>query len=267
MEAAAQAEVDLAAGQLRALVERHLPGCLLGLSLVGSAVDGDFRPRRSDLDFVAVMRSPATDDEIEAIAIVHRLYASDPTLATLDGIWIVPADLAAGPDDAVRGPATRDGTFLAEAPGNRNPVTWFMLRDRSRTVLGELDRAGIWRDEQRLRSWTRENVETYWTRWLDGASRMTTPGGVAMLGAQSVMWGVLGISRLHATLITGLILSKWAAGEHARQLFDPRWHRVIDEALRIRRGEGPSSYGSPFARRRDALDYVAMVIEAIRALP
>jgi hypothetical protein len=267
MEAAAQAEVDLAAGQVVALIERHLPEYLLSFNLVGSSVDGDFRAGRSDLDFVAVMRRTPTEDEIEGISIVHRLYASDPTLAALDGIWIVPGDLAAGPDGAVRGPATRDGTFIAEAPGNRNPVTWFMLRDRSRTILGELDRAGIWRDENRLRSWTRENVETYWTRWLADAAKLTTASGLTLVGPRAVMWGVLGISRLHATRATGLILSKSAAGEHAKSVFDPRWQTIIDEALRIRRGGAEAAYGNPFARRREALAYVTMAIEAIRSLP
>ncbi len=58
--------------------------------------------------------------------------------------------------------------------------------------------------------------------------------------------------------------SKSAAGEHALQAFEPRWHRIVKESLRIRRGEGKSLYGSPFARRRDALDFVAMAIAAIR---
>ncbi len=78
------------------------------------------------------------------------------------------------------------------------------------------------------------------------------------------MWGVLGVSRLHFTLATGAVASKSAAGEHALTVFEPRWHRIIKESLRIRRGEGRSLYGNPFARRRDALDFVAMAIAAMR---
>ncbi len=86
-----------------------------------------------------------------------------------------------------------------------------------------------------------------------------------MLGSAAPMWGVLGISRLHYTLATGRIASKAAAGEYALKTFDPRWERIVAECLRIRLGHGKPGYGNPFARRREALDFVAMVIAAIRA--
>src|SRR5688500_17980380 len=161
MRPADQAEIELAAHQFASLLTRHLPGFLQSLSLVGSAVDGDYRVGRSDLDFVAVMNRAAREDELEALTSVHRLYAADLTLPKLDGICVTPSDLAAGPDAAARGPSTENGVFLADARGTRNPVTWLTLRDRGRTILGELDRPAIWRDPARLASWTRENVETY----------------------------------------------------------------------------------------------------------
>lgn len=264
MQAAARDEVELAAGHLVALVERHLPGVLSSLNLVGSAVDGDFRPGHSDLDFVAVLHRPPTEEQLEGLAILHRLYAGDPTLPQLDGIWITPADLAAGPDAAAPGPATRDGVFLASAAGNRNPVTWFTLHDSGRTVLGTLDRSVIWRDPVRLASWTCENVEAYWVPWQANSSRLTTGRGLAMLGRKASAWGVLGISRLHATITTGRIISKSVAEGHARASFDARWLTILEDSLSHRHGDARSFYRSPLDRRRDALAFVAMVIEAIR---
>jgi hypothetical protein len=264
MRSGGQAEIDLAAGHLTGLLERYMPGLLKSLNLVGSAADGDFRVGSSDLDFVAVLARPISGEEIEGLVIVHRLYAADMTLATLDGIWVSEAELAAGPDAIPDGPSTRSGQFLAAARGNRNPVTWFVLREQSRTIVGELDRAGIWYDPSRLMSWTRQNVDEYWAPWLARARRFLTRPGLAMLGPSAVMWGVLGISRLHHTLATGRIVSKSGAGDYALSAFEPRWHRIIEESLRIRRDEGGPRYGSPFARRRDALDFVAMAIEAIR---
>jgi hypothetical protein len=259
-----QAEIDLAANQFVRLLTRHLPGFLQSFSLVGSAVDGDFRAGRSDLDFVAVVSRPITAEDIDALVIVHRLYAADLTFPVLDGIWITEADLRAGPDTCTPGPATRDGVLLEQAVGNRNPITWFALRSGSRTMVGELDRDALWHDPARLRSWTCENVEAYWAGWRARAGRMLSVWGLRMLGPSAVMWGVLGISRLHFTLSAGAVGSKSAAGEHALKVFEPRWHRIINESLRIRRGEGKSLYHNPFARRRDALDFVGMAITAIR---
>ncbi len=262
--AGGQSEIDLAARHLVALLDRHMPGLLKSLNLIGSATDGDFRVGQSDLDFVAVLARSLSEAEVEGLVVVHRLYAGDMTLPRLDGIWVTEGELAAGPDAVPEGPSTADSEFFAVAAGNRNPVTWFNLRDQSRTIVGELDRAGLWHDPRRLLSFTRENVEAYWSPWHARSSRLLSAPGLAMLGPRALMWGVLGVSRLHYTLATGRIASKFGAGEHALRTFGPRWHRIIEESLRIRRGQGPKRYGNPFMRRRDALDYMAMVIAAIR---
>lgn len=204
--------LNLATGRLISLLRRHVPELVSSLHLIGSAADGDFRPRSSDLDFVAVLSRPASDDDIEALVIVHRIYASDPTLPALDGIWVTEAELVAGPDAGGDGPTTRDNQFLRSARGNRNPVTSTMLRQGALMIAGEIDRSGLWHDPARLASWTLENVETYWTRWHARASRPLRRHGLAMLGRAAPMWGVLGISRLHYTLATGRIASKSAAG-------------------------------------------------------
>jgi hypothetical protein len=267
MGPADQAEIDLAATQLTSLLARHMPEFLQSLVLVGSAADGDFHAGKSDLDFVAVMRSRPTEEELDGLTIVHRLYSRDMTLARLDGIWVTEADLAAGPDAAPDGPSTEAGVFLADTRGNRNPVTWFTLADRGKPIIGEVNRSAIWRDPGRLMAWTRDNVETYWASiWFAEARKLLTKRGLGLLGGDGVMWGVLGISRLHHTLATGTVTSKTGAGEHALTAFEPRWRRIIEESLRLRQGGGKPLYGSPFERRKDALAFVAMAVEAIRRL-
>nr|WP_240943140.1 aminoglycoside adenylyltransferase domain-containing protein [Planosporangium thailandense] len=82
------------------------------------------------------------------------------------------------------------------------------------------------------------------------------------MGPFGPVWAVLGVSRLHHTLATGGVISKTAAGEYARGRFDPRWHAIIDEALRIRRGgTARGSYRSPLRRRRDTLAFVDHVLD------
>jgi hypothetical protein len=255
----------LATGRLLGLLQRYVPGLVSGLHLVGSIALGDFHPGRSDLDFVAVLDHPATDDEIEALVILHRTYASDPTLPLLGGIWVTAAELAAGPDACGDGLTSHDSQFFEMARGDRNPVTWTILRESAVSIFGELDRAALWHDPARLASWTLENVELYWAPWHARASNLLSARGLAMLGGSAPMWGVLGTSRLHCTLATGRIASKTAAGEYALTAFEEPWHTIINECLRIRRGERGSLYRNPFERRRDALDFIAMVIGAIRA--
>lgn len=48
------------------------------------------------------------------------------------------------------------------------------------------------------------------------------------------MWGVLGVTRLHYTLATGMVTSKAGAGAYALETFPERWHRILREAVDIR---------------------------------
>lgn len=253
----AQSTIDLATDHLIALLQRNTGDLIQGLHLTGSIADGDFRPGRSDLDFVAVLSRQLTDDDAEALVVVHRSYRTDPTLPSLDGVWLTADELRAGPDAVADGPTSQLGDFVVVARGNRNPVTWFSLTDAV-TLIGELDRDALWQDRDRLVSWARENADSYWRRWLASASGLSP----AMFGRALPMWGVLGISRLHYTQATGQIASKSAAGEWALTAFDPRWRLIIEEALACRRGE-PSKYRNPFARRRDALAFVETAIGEI----
>ena len=78
------------------------------------------------------------------------------------------------------------------------------------------------------------------------------------------MWCVLGICRLAYTAETGRIASKSVAGEWVLKWVEPRWRQIVEEALRIRRGTS-GSYADPFRRRRDALDFLEMMIGRITA--
>ncbi|CAN7533146.1 DUF4111 domain-containing protein [Devosia sp. LjRoot16] len=252
--AGAEATIDLATGHFVSLLQRNTADLITGLHLIGSIADGDFRPAMSDLDFVAVLSRPLTDEDAEALVLVHRSYRTDPTLPNLDGIWLTEAELGAGPDPIDDGPTSQQGDFVIAARGNRNPVTWHALPGAV-TLVGELDRSALWQDRAHLVSWVRDNAATYWRRWLARASGISP----AMLGRAAPMWGVLGISRLAYTGVTGEIASKSAAGEWALTAFEPRWRPIIEEALAYRRGQ-PSNYGNPFARRRDTLAFVEMAI-------
>jgi len=141
----------------------------------------------------------------------------------------------------------------------------------------------IWIDADGLSRWTLNNFDTYWRPLLNRASRFPHPQSLIALTSWGAAWIVLGVSRLHYTLATGKICSKEAAGLYAREAFSERWHRVVDESLRIRRADRArpdaasacselaadlrirpagdlSLYRTPLDRRRDAIAFGEMVI-------
>jgi hypothetical protein len=112
----------------------------------------------------------------------------------------------------------------------------------------------------RLAAVCKENAATYWARWHADASR-AVPGIVTSLHPRLIVWGTSGIARQLVTISEGGIVSKADGLRWARAHFEPRWHRILDESLRLRTGIGRRRFISPFERRREMLDFVA---EALR---
>lgn len=230
--------------------DRAVPGLVEGLYLEGSVALGDFRPHTSDVDFVAVTAQRPDPAAIAALERVHALMRGRPFF---DGSYLTWDDLAGNPADAVPGPHSHEGRFHAGWNGH-NPVTWHTIARYGVACRGPhpADRV-IWADPDVLATWTKDNLDSYWRKWLEHSIRLLHP--------YAVVWLVTGVTRLHYTLATGDITSKDGAGRYALQTFPERWHRIAHEALRLRRGEGGRSlYLTPLARRRDALAFGHMVI-------
>ncbi|MCK9875735.1 DUF4111 domain-containing protein [Frankia sp. Ag45/Mut15] len=235
------------------------PDLVEGFYVIGSVALGDFRPGVSDVDFVAVTTTAPTDQQVAALSRIHAHLSHRPLL---DGVYTTWLDLARDPGRASPGPHAHGRRFHPRCDHQRHPVTWHSLARHGVAIRGprpvEIDVAA---NPQDLARWTRGNRDGYWRQWWRHGSRLSTPAGLACLTSREPAWGVLGVSRLHHTLTTGEIVSKAAAGEHARTAFGPGWHRIIDECLRIRRADHRRSlYRNPFTRRAEALTFMDMVI-------
>jgi hypothetical protein len=68
------------------------------------------------------------------------------------------------------------------------------------------------------------------------------------------------VARPHATIKTGELISKTAAGTYALEVFPSRWSAIVREALAGRGGDARRSYRNIFARRRDLLAFMEYVI-------
>lgn len=266
------------------LIDGAAPGLVEGLYLVGSAVLGDFRLHASDIDFVAVTADRPDAGAVAALDQAHRRWHGRRPRPSLDGMFVTWRDLAGDPACAGPGAVVHDGEFQVRG-GGCDPVTWHTLARYGQACRGpDPAELTVWADADGLARWTDDNLDRYWRGLLDRASRLHRPWGLAALSAYTAVWVVTGVSRLHYTLATGDITTKEGAARYAREAFSERWHRVIDESLRIRRADraGPtlteavagvgeflpgtrvgsrrSPYRTPFARRRDVLEFGELVI-------
>ena len=74
-------------------VDAALPGFVTALWVTGSAASGDWRPDRSDVDFVAATNRVPTLADVEALAALH----ASPGEPLYDGLYVAEADPAAPP--------------------------------------------------------------------------------------------------------------------------------------------------------------------------
>jgi hypothetical protein len=72
---------------------------------------------------------------------------------------------------------------------------------------------------------------------------------------------VLGIPRLHHTIVTNEVISKSAAGAYALNITDERWHDVIRAAMALRVDRGAQLPKEPDVLVADAVDLARWLIE------
>jgi hypothetical protein len=245
-----------------------LPGRTEGLYLIGSVAYGDFHEHTSDIDFVVLAADdrPFGADDVPALGAVHAEVAASRKRPHVDGFYTTWSALRTHPDELGPMPMAREGKVSLGRP---SVIEWSSFAggdpgNRAHAVRGPAVVDGAWADPEAARTYSRRNLDEYWSRrWL-AQQRSLHPWAALSFRDWGIEWGVLGVARLDHTIATGRVTSKSGGGEHALATFDERWHRIVREALRIRRAEGERShYGVNVVRRRaEALAFEAMVIEA-----
>jgi hypothetical protein len=221
----------LAATRLKA-VDAALPGLVEAFWVTGSAVSGDWRPGVSDVDFVALTTRVPGPGDLAALAAVH-VPGDGPHV---DGGYV--SDLAALPMAGETLPHVQDGVFATGPCGLSTPVVWLELRTRGVPLRGPAPAQVVPAPEPGvLRDWLRGNLEGYWSAEADAVAAALADRAVDRpVGAAGITWIALGPPRLHATLATGEVISKTAAGTYAARLF-PAHAALVDRCLAARAGQ------------------------------
>jgi len=168
----------------------------------------------------------------------------------------------------IRPAASHTGPAFAVGSGfDVYPVVWKVFREAGVALRGsEPATLGLDPEPETLRQWNLDNLNGYWRRWADGASRGKPPTSPFTPSRWVRAWAVLGAPRLHRTLATAEVISKEQAGVYAMDTFGPRWSRVIDDALAYWRAEPEPPGPSASERLADAAAFVREVIRSANAI-
>ncbi|MCM3767684.1 DUF4111 domain-containing protein [Neobacillus niacini] len=242
------------------LIDSKCPNLLESYYIYGSVSMGAFDSGSSDIDFFAVVKRGPTERDVDVLKLIHsEVQAKFPRLF-LDGMYVAAGDLR-GIEDAV-GPYFNEGKLQGYKPFSKDHIDAFQIKKYGIVIKGDPGKYGLTVDWDLLLENMLTNLNTYWVGWKKRCERVGSPDFFGMLfRLDSIEWGVLGVTRLYYTFREKDITSKSGAGEYALQTLPPKWHRIINESMRLRKNIKKSYYHSVFKRRRDVLEYMEFIIQ------
>lgn len=228
------------------------PRMIAGFHLVGSVAYGDYKPGKSDVDFVAVLDRSLDESDLEVIRGAHRSVSGRPPL---DGIYTTPDQLRDGTTPEAR---FHDGVLVAFDEYGGTPITRRELATIGVPIRGTITELDIENDTAVLRRWVRQNLDTYWADWVRRASGLT-PLAIYALLPRGMEWSVLGITRMLYTLETGEVISKSDVAEWAIEHVEDRYHDLLRSVAKIRHGSS-GNFLEIMERKAQALAYMTHVL-------
>lgn len=245
------------------LLEAKLPNLLEGYYIYGSIALGAFHYGLSDIDFIAVMKRRLAETEINILKEIHAEIKRKFPRTDLMGLYVLKNDLQLQNENEKSCPCFIDGAYKGLEKFEKNSIDAYQLKKYGITIKGQ----GIEKYDYVV-NWDilihnmRDNLNTYWLNWRNDCKKFPSIKFIGLfVNLGMIEWGVLGVSRLYYTFSERDMTSKVGAGEFSLKTVPQRWHKIINEAMRLRKDDKKSYYKSIFERRRDALNYIDFIIQ------
>jgi hypothetical protein len=245
------------------LIDSSFPNVLESYYIYGSISLGVFSYGLSDIDFIAVLNRKITDMDINILKEIHKNIKKEFPKTDLMGSYITKDDLLEQYANSKTCPCFIGGKYKGLIKFDKNSIDAYQLKRYGIAIKGEsssnFDYTVNWNT---LRSSMRDNLNGYWKNWMNSCMKFPSINYLGLyVSLKTIEWGVLGVSRLYYTFHEKDITSKIGAGEYVLKNVPERWHRIINESMRLRKGNEKSYYNSIFERRNDAFAYIDYIIQ------
>lgn len=245
------------------LLKSKSPNLLEAYYIYGSIALDAFNYGLSDIDFIAVVKRKVTETDLNILKEIHRDIKKRYPKIDLMGLYVMKNDLQSQHKNKKTCLSFIDGVYKGLEKFEKSSIDAYQLKKYGITIKGQsienFDYTVTW---DTLIYNMRDNLNTYWLSWKNDCKKFPSRKYIGLyINLGMIEWVILGVSRLYYTFKERDITSKVGAGEYALQTVPEKWHMIINEAMRLRKGNKKSYYKSIFERRKDALDYIDFIIK------
>lgn len=227
-------DVNIILHRLRTDVESILGEQFIGMYLYGSLSLGDFDPQTSDVDFLVVTKAALPDETIAALQVLHRSIATSnlPFATRLEGSYIPQTALRRHDPDHCNHPYINSHdshdadrvTVRVESHGSDWDIQRHIVREHGVVIAGPptttlIDPVPM----EAIQAGVRDLLYGWWADVFE-SSLLEEPLYQA--------YAVLTMCRMLYTFQHGTIVSKPVAAQWALATLEPRWHWLIEWALK-----------------------------------
>ncbi|RCW40570.1 nucleotidyltransferase domain-containing protein [Paenibacillus prosopidis] len=225
--------------------------------LYGSVALKDYIEGSSDIDFLAIVRKPPTQSDIQAILSAHEEVEVEIPNTDIMGAYILLDDLGKKPSEISSLLNYYNKQLHTNGEGaDLNPITWWILKKHGIRMYGSELTFDYDIEINSLLGYVISNLNSYWVNWIDRLeSKLSSVNLSDHINAErldsAVEWCTLGMLRQLYTIKEHNITSKIGAGYYGIKELPEKWHGLIHEAISIKRLKPNHYYGSQIERLTD----------------
>ncbi|KKI88921.1 hypothetical protein WQ54_28790 [Bacillus sp. SA1-12] len=246
-------------------LDKVLPGRVEGIYLYGSVALNAFDDS-SDIDYITVVNHYLTKEEVHSLSLIHREIEKNYPKPMMQGGYLLWSDIGKKEEEITPYPYYTDGVMYSSGFSSHNPVTWWTLKNYGVRILGpSINELNVKVSERELIEYVHQNMNAYWKNRITNIEHLIDTNEHLDKFTETeidweIEWSVLGVLRQFYTISELDITSKIGAGIYALDVIPKQWHRIIHEALSIRKGLEDRYYGSNQERITEAIAFIKYLI-------
>ncbi|MBD0368106.1 MAG: DUF4111 domain-containing protein [Flavisolibacter sp.] len=209
------------------------PDLIEGIYLTGSVPLNDYYPKKSDIDFITVLKDSPGKEILKGIQHIHRNIEITHNYPKLNGYYLTIEGITGNQKSF---PSFFKNRMYFDRPFELDKLTLWELKTSSYKVYGiPAADLPVTVELKEVITQLHQNINSYWASWIWKHSSFHLHHVLLILFPRLTEWGILGVARQLYTIETGKIASKLKAGTYCLNNLPGDLRNIMLTALETRR--------------------------------